>query len=129
LARLTGWLPKPIGEDPSELAYAEATARRLAARRTVEALGMFEHLPNVHPEVVEEARQTFTRWEREATASLDELDGDEARDLDDLHRRQAEALSRVAATEALDELEQVGLLPAVVARRAAEVVATGVGEA
>jgi CPA1 family monovalent cation:H+ antiporter len=128
-ARLTGWLPEPVGEDPSELAYAEATARRLAARRTVEALGMFERLPNIRPEVVEEARQTFTRWEREATASLDELDGEEARDLDDLHRRQAEALSRVAATGALDELAEVGLLPAVVARRAAEAVATGVGEA
>jgi CPA1 family monovalent cation:H+ antiporter len=127
-ARLIGWLPKPVGEDPSELAYAEATARRLAARRTVEALAMFEHLPNIRPEAIEEARRTFTRWEQEATASLNELDGEEARDLDDLHRRQAEALSRVAATEALGELAEVGLLPAVVARRAAEAVVTGVSE-
>jgi len=129
LARLTGWLPEPIGEDPSELAYAEATARRLAARRTVEALGMFEHLPNVHHESVEEARRTFTRWEREAVASLDELDGEGARDLGALHRRQAEVLSRVAATEALGELTEVGLLPAAVARRAAQAVTTEVGAA
>lgn len=129
LARFTSWLPKPLGEDASELAYAEATARRLAARRTVEALALFEQLPNVHSAVVEEAKRTFIRWEEEATASLDELDGMEGRDLDALHRRQAEALSRVAATEALDKLAEVGLLSSVVARRAADAVAAEVGAA
>lgn len=129
LARLTGWLPQPLGEDASELAYAEATARRLAARRTVEALALFEHLPNVHNEAVAAAKRTFVRWEEEATASLDELDGERARDLDALHRRQAAALSRVAASEALGELAEVGLLSAVVARRAAEAVAAEVGGA
>ena len=124
--RLTGWLPQPVGDDPTDLAYAEATARRLAARRTMEALTLFERLPNIDPASVATAKATFARWEHEAIAALSELDGKAHRDNRALHLRQAEALSRVAATEALDDLAEVGLLPEVVARRAADAVATRV---
>ncbi|MDP9309703.1 MAG: sodium:proton antiporter [Chloroflexota bacterium] len=126
LERLTGWLPEPVGENPTELAYAEATARRLAARRTMEALELFERLPNIEPVSVRDARATFARWEQEAIDALAQLDGNADRDNHKLHQRQAEALSRVAATDALDELAEVGLLPEVVTRRAAEAVAAEV---
>ncbi len=122
LVRLTGWLPHPIGEDPTELAYAEASARRLAARRTGEALELFEQLPNIKPSTVADAKKTFARWEQEAIASLAELDGRLGRDRSQLSRRQAEALSRVAATDALNALAEIGLLPQVVARRASEAI-------
>ena len=126
LEQLTGWLPEPVGENPTELAYAEATARRLAARRTMEALELFERLPNIHPGSVADAKETFARWEQEAIDALAELDGQADHDNRALRQRQAEALSRVAATDALDELAAVGLLPEIVARRAAEAVATKV---
>lgn len=126
--RLSSWLPKPLGEDPAELAYAEATARRLAARRTLEALELLEHLPNLRPEAVENARHTFVNWEEQAVAALDEL-GSGAADTRELHRRQAEALCRVAATDALGALSEVGLLSEVVARRAAAAVVSRVEEA
>ena len=129
IERLTGWLPKPLGEDPAELAYAEATARRLGARRTLEALELFEHLPNLDPEAVRRAKRTFTTWEEQAVASLGELDSGAKQDTRELHKRQAEALSRVAATEALGELTEVGLLPATVAQRAAATVVSRVEEA
>jgi CPA1 family monovalent cation:H+ antiporter len=45
--RLVGMLPEPARSDPTELAYAEATARRLAARRTVDALDIFDDLPAI----------------------------------------------------------------------------------
>ncbi|ADI15260.1 cation:proton antiporter [Truepera radiovictrix] len=121
--RLSGLLPSPLGDDPTELAYAEAAARRLAARRTVEALELFERLPNVRAETLERAQRTFVRWEEAAVAALDELDGRAAHDLMGVHRRQAEALCRVAAEDALRELADVGLLPAALAERTAEEVA------
>jgi len=125
--RFTGWLPEPVGEDPAELAYAEASARRLAARRTGEALELFEHLPGIQASAVTGAKQMFARWEQEAVASLAELDRNVAKNHCALHQRQAAALSRVAATDALDELVEVGLLPEAVARHAAEAVANQVG--
>jgi CPA1 family monovalent cation:H+ antiporter len=120
LERLVSWLPTPVGADPAELTYAEASARRLAARRTGEALESFARLPNVRAEVVERAKATFARWEREAEASLAELDRAAAADRDrrDLHQRQADALSRVTAEDALEALVSAGLLPERAARLA-----------
>ncbi|MDP9371150.1 MAG: hypothetical protein M3Q65_01565 [Chloroflexota bacterium] len=57
-----------------------------------------------------------------------EFDRDVGRDHRELHRRQAEALSRVAASDALEELVAIGLLPAAVARRAVQTVAVEVGD-
>ncbi|MDP8909328.1 MAG: cation:proton antiporter, partial [Chloroflexota bacterium] len=128
LQRLAGWLPEPVGEDPTDLAYAEASARRLAARRTGEALELFERLPNIKAETVADAKATFARWEEEAVASLAELDQKGGDDKREVHRRQAEALSRVASTDALNELAEIGLLPKVIANRAAEVVAAEVSD-
>ena len=120
--RLTGWLPEPAGEDPNQLAYAEASGRRLAARRAGEALEEFEHLPSIDAETVEGVKETFARGEREASASLEELDR-EVDHVGELRRRQAEALGRIAVTDALRELAEVGLLPEVMVSRTARAVA------
>ncbi|MDQ3397909.1 MAG: hypothetical protein M3511_09090, partial [Deinococcota bacterium] len=128
LQRLTGWLPEPVGEDPTELAYAEAGARRLAARRTGEALEFFKRLPNIKASSVERAKTTFARWEQEAIEELAELDNNVNHDSHELQRRQAEALSRVTSSEALEELAAIGLLPKTVARRAAQTVAEEISE-
>ena len=69
---------------------------------------------------------TFGRWEQEAIASLEEVGGEIGHGGRELHRRQAEALSRVAATDALREVAEVGLLPEVIVSRAAEAVAAEV---
>ncbi|MDP9359192.1 MAG: cation:proton antiporter [Chloroflexota bacterium] len=124
--RLTAWLPEPLGADADELAYAEASARRIAARRTGEALTLFEHLPNVTAAAIKEAKAVFARWERHAVSSLDGLYPDADPGAGEQQRRQAAALGRVAAAEALDELAVVGLLPERVARQAAESVAAEV---
>ena len=126
LVRLVVWLPNPVGDDPQELVYAEASARRLAARRTGEALELFARLPNVRDEVVEEARETFNRWEREAEASLAELDREADLGHRELRRRQADALSRVAAEDVLKELVAAGLLPPRGARLAVHEIAAEV---
>ena len=120
--RLLAVLPEPAGVDPEEGAYAEAMARQLAARRTIEALGLFDRLPNVAPATVEQARALFARWERDAVTSVEELDR-RVGDHGELRRRQAEALTRMASGDALRQLSDVGLLPAATARRAAEDVA------
>ncbi len=127
LQRLVGWLPQPVGEDPTEIAYAEASARRLAARRTGEALEHFARLPNIQASSVQGARETFAGWEQEAVASLQELDSEVGKGHRELVRRQAEALSRVASADALDELVEIGLLPEAVARRASQAVAGQLG--
>jgi len=124
--RLVGWMPQPPGQDPTELAYAEVSARRLAARRAIEALDLFGRLPNVSASSVEGAKDTFRRWEREAIASVEELDREAGGDEEyDIRRRQAEALSRVAATDALRELARVGLLPQMLVDRASRGVVVG----
>lgn len=125
--RLTGWLPEPAGEDPTEVVYTEASARRLAARRTGEALELFERLPGIEEAAVENVKETFARWEQEAIASLEELDRRVGQGGRELRRHQAEALSRVAATDALREVAEVGLLPEAIVSRAAEAVAAEVG--
>ena len=123
--RLTGWLPEPAGEDPTGVAYAEASARRLAARRTGEALEEFGRMPGIEASVVENVKETFARWEQEAIASLEELDREVGQGGRELRRRQADALSRVASTDALHELVEVGLLPEEIARREARAVPQG----
>lgn len=124
---LVARLPGPLGEDPQEIVYAEATARRLAARRTANALSLFERLPNVRSGPVQEAKALFARWEEEAVATLRELDERTDVNTGEVHRRQAEALSRLAAEDALDDLVEVGLLPAGIAERASQEVEAEVG--
>lgn len=126
--RVAGLLPEPVGEDPTEIAYAEASARRLAARRAGEALEELARLPSIERSAVEGARGAFERREREATASLAGLEREVGSELErELHRRQAEALGRIAATDALRELAGVGLLPETMVHRAAQGVAAEVG--
>jgi monovalent cation:H+ antiporter, CPA1 family len=110
--RLVELLPSPAGEDPEELAYAEATARRLAARRTVEALELFDGLPSVRAETAGAARETFRVWEREATERLAALDAADATTTGALRERQAHVLADAEAARALHELVEAGLLPA-----------------
>ena len=105
------------------VAYAEASARRLAARRTGEALELFERLPGIEAATVEDAKETFARWEQETIDSLSELDRKAGHGGRELRRRQAEALGRVAAAEELRELAETGLLPAALVQRAAQAVA------
>ncbi len=92
-----------------------------------EVLELFERLPNIKPQSVEGAKEIFASWEREAAASLKELDSGVDKNHRELGQRQAEALSRLASQDALEELVEIGLLPEVVARRAAETVAAQVG--
>jgi CPA1 family monovalent cation:H+ antiporter len=123
LQRVTARLPPPPGEDPDEIAYAEAMARRLAARRSRETLRLFEDMPSIHASAVDDSRAVFARREREAEDAfnrLEEASGDEDFEL---NRRMADAIMRVAARDALDELTAVGLLPEAVARSATQVVA------
>lgn len=121
--RLTAKLPRPVGEDPDEIAYSEASARRLAARRAQETLNLFEGLPGIDAATAERVKETFTRWEQEALASLVELDRRVGRD-EELRRRQAQALSRVAATDELQELVEAGILPEAMVERAIQAVVT-----
>jgi hypothetical protein len=117
-------LPSPLGQDRVELARAEASARRLGARHTTEALDLFKHLPNIESAPIERAKEMFERWEREAVASLEELESEVDTGERDLRRRRAETLTRFASTEALQELTEAGLLPEEIARHAAEAIPT-----
>lgn len=107
------------GEDPTELARAEASARRLGARRTSEALGLLERLPNIDAAPIERVKETFARWEEEAVASLEELESGTAAGGRELRRRRAETLARFTCAEELQELAEAGLLPEEIARQAA----------
>lgn len=111
----------PAG-DPTELAYAEATARRLAARRTGETLELFSHLPNIDPASVETAKEVFRRWEQKAENELQELD-ERSGDTYLLRRRQAEILCQVASENTLSDLADIGLLPERVALEAVQTLA------
>jgi CPA1 family monovalent cation:H+ antiporter len=120
LNRITSWLPTPLGEDPMELAYAEASARRLAAKRTGEALALFSSMPNIDPAAVDYAMSIFADREERAVADMAALDTDESQDMREVRHRQAEVLMRVASTDALEQLADIGLLPRVMANQAAE---------
>lgn len=104
-------LPRPAGEDREELHYAEAAARRLAARRTVEELDLFEGLPGIDPETVRRTRRAFEEWEEQAVRQLDELDHGDPDTRHELHERQARLLAKAATHRQLVELTRTGLLP------------------
>ena len=108
---LLGWLPEPAGEDLTEVAYSEVSARRLAALRANDELDLFKRLPNCDTSTVDKAKETFSYWEQRAAESLSRLDEAGGVDRRILVRRQAEALTRVAAVEAVQELVDTGLLP------------------
>jgi CPA1 family monovalent cation:H+ antiporter len=122
LQRLTARLPPPPGEDRANIAYSEAMARRLAARRSREALQLFEDIPTDHSTAIQAAQAVFAEREREAEQAVARLDPGSAGQGADLHRHMADALSRVAARDALDELTDAGLLPEAVARSAVRAV-------
>lgn len=66
-------------------------------------------------------REALEQREREVTASLAGLEREVGSELErELHRLQAEALSRVAASESLRELAEVGPLPKTMVHRAVQ---------
>jgi CPA1 family monovalent cation:H+ antiporter len=109
--RLVGWLPEPAGTDPTEMAYAEATARRLAARRTSESFEIFDDLPAIRADTVERARSTFAGWERDAVAELADLDSGAGEHGQVLRAKQVAMLTQAASHRELAELVSTGLLP------------------
>lgn len=111
-------LPAPGGESKDESAYAEAGARRLGARRAGEALESFVKLPSVDVATVEDARATFETRERDALETLKRLEVNEEPKNPALRYRRAGNLSDLAASDALRELSERGLLPEKVADRA-----------
>ena len=117
---LSGLLPRPTPESLAELAYDEAGARRLGARRAYEALDSFRPLPNMNSSVVEKAQQSFEHWEKEAVNTLSKLDQNPEDENFGLRHRRAEALSRLSAMDSLHELTRRGLLPENITERAAE---------
>ena len=121
--RISARLPTPPGEPPDVLRYAEASARQIAARRTVEALDAFADLPGISRDAVEQAQATFHRLEQKAVEELDAFSDDEH--TADLAHHQADALSRATAREELSSLADMGLLSPRAADRADEVVERG----
>jgi CPA1 family monovalent cation:H+ antiporter len=126
--RLLGTLPEPFGEDLQAIAYVEVSARRLAARRSADELETFKALPGVDPARVDQAKSVFTHWEETAAERLESL-ADVGVDVRTLHRRQAKAISRIAAVRALRDLAEAGLLPQAVAEAASQRVVDEVDQA
>ncbi|MGH3714746.1 MAG: cation:proton antiporter [Micromonosporaceae bacterium] len=118
--RVLGMLPKPLGEDLTEVAYIEVSARRLAAQKAAEELELFKSLPNVDAAHVDTAKRTFTHWAESATATLDRLGSRVEVDRHMLRRRQAKALSRIATVEVLGEMVAAGVLSAAIADKASD---------
>lgn len=127
--RVLGLLPEPFGEDLTKVAYIEVSARRLAAHKGAEELERFTELPGVNAANVEEAKGTFTHWEKSAGATLEKLELDVEVDRHMLHRRQAKALSRIAAVEILNEMVDAGVLSPAVAEAAGARVCSEVDQA
>jgi CPA1 family monovalent cation:H+ antiporter len=113
-----GVMPEPLGVDLTEVAYIEVSARRLAAHKAAEELDLFKTLPNVDMTRVNQAKNTFVHWEESAASRLEELAQQSEIDRHMLHRRQAKALSRLAAVEVLHEMVAAGVLSAAVAELA-----------
>jgi CPA1 family monovalent cation:H+ antiporter len=113
-----GVLPEPLGEDLTAVAYIEVSARRLAAHKAAEELDLFRTLPNIDAARVNHARNTFMHWEQSAASRLEELAQQTEIDRHMLHRRQSQALSRIAAVEVLQDLVAAGVLSAAVAEQA-----------
>ena len=118
--RLSKLLPKPTQANSVELAYDEAGARRLGARKAREDLDAFHELPGMNVSVLSEAQEVFGRWEGEALDSLSELGSGSNDKSRNLRHRRAEALSALSATDALWELAAKGLLPEDLADHTAE---------
>ena len=118
--KLLGALPPPLGEDLTEVGYIEISARRLAAQRAVAELDSFKSLPNVDPEKVRAAKQTFARWEASAEKRLEELELTADLEHRVLHRRQAQALSRITVREVLRDLAETGVVSENIATEAGD---------
>jgi CPA1 family monovalent cation:H+ antiporter len=127
--RVLGMLPRPLGEDLTEVAYIEVSARRLAAHKAAEELDLFKTLPSVDADRVDQAKRTFAHWEESAAHVLESLDQEIDVDRHMLHRRQAKALSRIAAVEVLREMVAAGVLSPAVAEQAGARVSTEVDQA
>jgi len=117
---LLGWLPEPAGEDLVDVGYSEVSARRLAAHRARAELDRFKRVPNCDPHMVDKAKETFGRWEDSATEMLTALDLEGEVDNRTLMRHHSEALTKVAAVEAVAHLVDTGLLSTATAERAVE---------
>jgi CPA1 family monovalent cation:H+ antiporter len=115
---LLGILPPPLGEDLLEVGYVEVSARRLAAQRAADELEAFEGLPDIDPAAIETARSTFAHWQRSAESRLEEMDHREDIERSVLHRRQAQALSRITVREVLGQLVTRGVVSATIAEEA-----------
>jgi CPA1 family monovalent cation:H+ antiporter len=109
--RVLGWLPRPAGENLADLRYAEASARRLAARLTVRELELFNGLPAIDPGTVRRAQRAFEEWEASAVHQLEQLDQEADLAGHGLHAQQAQLLARAATERQLAELARTGLLP------------------
>lgn len=118
--KLLGALPPPLGEDLTEIGYIEISARRLAAQRAAAELDSFKSLPNVDPDKVREAKQTFARWEASAEKRLLELERTAGLEHRVLHRRQAQALSRITVREVLRDLVETGVVSEGIAQQAGD---------
>ena len=118
--KLLGTLPPPLGEDLTEVGYIEISARRLAAQRAASELESFKSLPSIDPDQIAKAKRTFTEWERSAASRLKDLE--ETSDIEhlDLHRRQAQALSRITVRDVLRDLAATGVVSESVAQTAGD---------
>ncbi|CAN5699248.1 hypothetical protein BH24ACT15_BH24ACT15_08120 [soil metagenome] len=115
--RVLGALPPPLGEDLDQVAYIEVSARRLAAHQAGQELEQFKTLPHIDAGIVDQAKDTFEHWEKQATAWLDTLDGGEL-DSHLLRRKQSTALGRMATIEALNGMVGAGVVSQSVADKA-----------
>jgi CPA1 family monovalent cation:H+ antiporter len=110
--RVGAVLPEPAGFDPAGAALAEATGRRLAARRTLDELRLLERLPGIDAEAFSGARSLFERAEHEAAAASERAEAELGDRRAEVDRHAAEILARLAGHEALERLVQAGVLPA-----------------
>ncbi len=118
-------LPDPKLKRPIDLIYDEATARQVAARRVSDTLDLLAHLPNISDTAVAHSKELFRKSEAEALSILPGYDEHEYH-LQTQRRRQALAVSQLSSTEILNQLTSVGLLPEIVARRAAQTISNEV---
>lgn len=127
--QLLAALPAPFGEDMRDVRYAELSARQLAARRAADELARFRDLPGISDETVDEARGVFEHWEHKARIRLSDMEQKAGVDVRVMHRRQARALTKIAAVGAVRDLAGAGIVSHAVADKAAERVAEEVDAA
>ena len=99
----------------------------MAAQKAAAQLEQLSSLPNIDHEKVRLAKQTFTAWVESATRTLEKLDQDVDVDRALLHRRQAQALSRITVREVLFELVATGVLASSAAEDASARIEAEVG--